>query len=78
MQLVQNTPKQRIAAIGDSILNDIKGANNFGIDSYFIPGGIAGRELSIAHGQLPDADKLQEFCDNFRAIPTGVLPEFVF
>ena len=78
MQLVGNTQKDRIAAIGDSILNDIKGANDFGIDSYFIPGGIAGAELGIVHGQLPTTDNLQKFCETYDIKPTGVLPKFVF
>jgi len=78
MQLVGNTPKSRIAAIGDSILNDIKGANDFGIDSYFIPGGIGGAELAIVHGQLPSPNNMQKFCETYGAKPTGILPKFVF
>jgi ribonucleotide monophosphatase NagD (HAD superfamily) len=78
MHLAGNTDKARIAAIGDSILNDIKGANDFGIDSYLIPGGISGEELGIVHGQLPTQDKIQHFCKSYGAIPTGVLPRFIF
>jgi HAD superfamily hydrolase (TIGR01459 family) len=78
MQLVGSVPKNRIAAIGDSLLNDIKGANDFGIDSYLIPGGIAGEELGIVHGQLPTQEKLKAFCDKHGVTPTGVLARFVF
>lgn len=78
MQLAGSTPKARIAAIGDSLETDIKGANDFGIDSYFIAGGIFGEELGIQHGQLPDQAKLQKLCDSYNITPTGVLPEFVF
>lgn len=78
MALAGNPDKTRIAAIGDSLSTDILGANDFGIDSYFIPGGIFGEELGIIHGQLPPEDKLQTLCTSYNAFPTGVLPEFVY
>ncbi len=78
MSYVQGVPKSRIAAIGDNLDTDIKGANNFDIDSYLIAGGILGEELGIKHGQLPSPDKLQKVCDRAAVAPTGVLPEFVW
>lgn len=75
-EMANHPDKTRIAAIGDSLITDIKGANDFGIDSYLIPGGILGAELGIKHGELPDADKLQRLCNEYAIIPTGVLPEF--
>lgn len=41
-----NGDKKRIIAIGDGILTDIKGAENFGLDAVFITGGIHRDEYS--------------------------------
>ena len=78
MELAGNPDKSRVAAIGDSLITDILGANDFGIASYLIPGGILGAELGIKHGELPDTDKLQQLCNRYNITPTGVLPEFTF
>ena len=68
----------RVAAIGDNLVTDIRGANNVNIDSYLIAGGILGEELGITHGQLPDADKLQKKCEDVGDIPMAVLPAFIW
>jgi HAD superfamily hydrolase (TIGR01459 family) len=39
------TPKARILAIGDSMITDVAGANNFGIDCLFMTGGIHAEEI---------------------------------
>lgn len=78
LQIAGNPGKKRIAAIGDSLITDIKGANDFGIDSYLIPGGIFGAELGIVHGQMPEKHKLQKLCDSYEIVPVGILPEFIF
>lgn len=76
LSYIPNITKSRIAAIGDSLETDIKGANHAGIDSYLIAGGILGEQLGIRHGQLPDAARLQQICDEYGIIPHGVLPAF--
>lgn len=70
-------PKEKIAMIGDNLDTDIKGANNFGIDSYLIAGGILGQSLGIEHGQLPEIEKLEDICKLSDIFPTGVLPAFI-
>ncbi|MCE3233040.1 MAG: HAD-superfamily subfamily hydrolase, hypothetical 3:HAD-superfamily hydrolase, subfamily [Rickettsiaceae bacterium] len=73
-----NCKIDRVAAIGDNLDTDIKGAINFGIDSYLIAGGILGEELGIKHGELPESGKLQLVCEQSGNIPKGVLPAFVW
>ena len=46
---------ERILAIGDSLGNDIAGANGQGVDALFIGGGIHGAEVSSAMGVDIDA-----------------------
>ena len=48
-------PRERILAIGDSLGNDIAGANAQGVDALFIGGGIHGAEVSSAAGVDIDA-----------------------
>ena len=74
LDLLDHIDSKRIAAIGDSLITDIKGANAMGIDSYLIAGGILGQELGIEHGELPDRTKLEATCKREGITPTGVLP----
>ncbi len=76
LKYIPNIPKSRVAAIGDSLETDIKGANDAGIDSYLIAGGILGEQLGIRHGELPEALKLQSLCAQYTITPYGVLPAF--
>lgn len=76
--LFPNVDKKKVCAIGDNIATDIKGGNNFNIDTYLIAGGIHGKELNVEHGQLPDNKKLDDFCDVHKNRPSGVLSSFNF
>lgn len=78
LTFLTDTYISRIAAIGDSLETDIRGANGKSIDAYLIPGGILGEHLGVEHGQLPDADRLQSLCDSYRVFPKAVLPAFVW
>lgn len=75
---LSKTPKSRIAMVGDNLDTDIKGANNAGIDSYLIAGGILGKDLGIKHGELPPIDKLEAICKTASISPTAVLPAFIW
>ncbi len=68
--------KSSIAAIGDNLQTDIKGANDFGIDSFLIPGGILARELCIEYGQLPSDGKLLSILASYNIWPSAILPCF--
>ncbi len=57
--------KTKTIAIGDSIFHDIKGANNFSIDSILIQSGI--------HKELENINKL---CKNHQIEPTYLLNDF--
>jgi len=50
-------PRERILAIGDSLANDVAGANAHGLDALFIAGGIHGGEVGGAGGV--DVEKLR-------------------
>lgn len=52
-------PDDRILAIGDGILTDVKGAQGENIDSLFITGGLAASETQT--GRLPNPDALKAF-----------------
>lgn len=75
--LLSGVKKERIAVIGDSLITDIKGANDFGVLSYLIPGGILSEKLSITHGQLPKIDKINEVCQAENIYPDGLLAAFL-
>lgn len=61
-----NILKPRIAAIGDSLITDVLGANNSGIDSILILGGILKEETA----------PLSELISRAGATPTATLPQF--
>ena len=61
-------PDNRILAIGDGILTDVKGAMDEGIDSLFITGGLAAAETATT--EQPDEAKLRAYLDREASAPT--------
>lgn len=57
--------KTKTIAIGDSIFHDIKGANNFSIDSILIKSGIH-----------KDSENINMLCKNHQIEPTYILDDF--
>jgi HAD superfamily hydrolase (TIGR01459 family) len=61
-------PDDRILAIGDGILTDIKGAMGEDIDSLFITGGLAAAETKTR--RQPDEPALRSYLDSEKSAPT--------
>lgn len=72
--------KSRIAAVGDSMLHDVRGGNLGGIDTLFIAGGVHADELGVPQGVhvLPTQVALDTFFARFPVDewPTTVVPGF--
>ncbi|KPF80914.1 HAD family hydrolase [alpha proteobacterium AAP38] len=60
----------RILAVGDSLRTDVAGANDAGIDSLFITGGIHREELGAPLGTLPGPDMLSKLIEASPQRPT--------
>lgn len=71
-----NIKKDRIAAIGDNIETDIKGAVNIDIDSYLIAGGVHAFELGIKHGEIPSNNSANKLFDSNGVKPIAILRSF--
>ena len=65
--------KSQIIAIGDGMETDIKGANDFGIDSILVTGGILAKSLQIKFWQNADEKKLTEICQNYQIFPKFII-----
>lgn len=65
--------KAKVLAIGDGIETDILGANNNGIDSALVAGGILSNKLKIKHGQLPDKNIMKQVCEHYKTYPKFVI-----
>ncbi|GLT50976.1 hypothetical protein SLA2020_244270 [Shorea laevis] len=66
-------------AVGDSLCHDIKGANEAGIASAFITGGIHATELGLSSfEQVADLSSVQALVAKYDAYPTYVLPAFAW
>lgn len=60
-ELLDNMPKERILAIGDSLHTDIQGANAFGCDSIFNLTGIHWEEVKFDHTPaVADREKVEQ------------------
>lgn len=59
-------------AIGDGVLTDVKGADNFGIDVLYVSGGIHAREYAAAQGV--DEAKLLAFLVKHGHRPVATMP----
>ncbi|GLU17918.1 hypothetical protein SLE2022_342650 [Rubroshorea leprosula] len=66
-------------AVGDSLHRDIKGANEAGIASAFITGGIHATELGLSSfGQVADLSSIKTLAAKYDAHPTYMLPAFAW
>lgn len=66
-------------AVGDSLHHDIKGANEAGIASALITGGIHAAELGLSSfGQVADLSSVEALAAKYDAYPTYVLPAFAW
>ncbi|TNE39858.1 MAG: TIGR01459 family HAD-type hydrolase [Alphaproteobacteria bacterium] len=62
-----------ILAIGDSIRTDIKGANEAGIDSVLVGGGIHAEEWGLENGQAPSSAQIEKIVKQYGFAPTFVV-----
>ena len=75
---ITKSESAKICAIGDSIHTDIAGANNSGISSTLVAGGILSKKLGINFGELPTLDNLEKTCIEEGDRPTYIIPEFLW
>ena len=73
-----NLSKDKVAHVGDSLHHDVKGANDSGVDSIFVAGGIHRTELlrGCVLGDVPDKNDLKKLFKKHSQIPTHVVPMF--
>ena len=69
---------RNLAAIGDGLLTDIKGANDMGLDSYFVANGIHGEKLSFDAMGCPSAGSLESLFKFYDVTPTATMPRFMW
>jgi HAD superfamily hydrolase (TIGR01459 family) len=84
-QVLEGIAPSRILAIGDSLHTDISGANEAGLDSLWIGGGIHAKALGLAgqigaDGQvpMPDAGVIVEVIAAGRACPQWFMPRLAW
>ena len=65
--------KRKVLAIGDSMENDIKGANNMGLDSVLVCSGIHRHDLEIKTGDMPNTENLLRLYEKYSVQPTFVI-----
>lgn len=63
--------KKRILAIGDGIMTDVKGGQQYGLDTLYISGGIHQNEY-VKNGKV-DPSLLIEFLDKFDSHPVATM-----
>jgi len=69
-------PRHKVAHVGDSLHHDVKGANDTGIDSIFVVGGIHREELGSDLGAVPNENALKRLFEEHSQVPTHVVPMF--
>lgn len=74
--LLDDLPAARVLAIGDSLRTDIAGAAAAGMDAVFVPGGIHGEALGVAHGEAPDPARLDALYRDYGQRPLAALTAF--
>jgi ribonucleotide monophosphatase NagD (HAD superfamily) len=69
-------PRHKVVHVGDSLHHDVKGANESGIDSVFVAGGIHRTELGSELNEVPSKDALHQLFEKHDLMPTHVVPMF--
>jgi len=69
-------PRDKVVHVGDSLHHDVKGANDTGIDSVFVVGGIHRTELGSELNAVPSEKALTELFEKHSQMPTHVVPMF--
>ncbi len=78
LDFLDATPSQ-VAAIGDNLHTDIAGANNMGMFSILVAGGILSERLGISEHNLQlDTQKLKEILDQEGIVPDITIPAFAW
>ncbi|MBF9034156.1 TIGR01459 family HAD-type hydrolase [Rhodobacterales bacterium HKCCE2091] len=67
-QIGRDTPDDRILAVGDGILTDIKGGMGEGIDTLFVTGGLARAETATE--EHPHPERLSDYLSDSDHAPT--------
>jgi HAD superfamily hydrolase (TIGR01459 family) len=62
----------RVLAIGDGMLTDVKGAEQYGLDLLYISGGIHARDYG--EPMKPDPGRLAEFLERHGSHPVATMP----
>lgn len=75
-QALPGVPKERIAAVGDSLRTDIAGAQASGIDGILVAGGIHAESLGIEEGERPAPERLARLFAADEQRPVATLPVF--
>jgi len=76
LKKINNINKSKILAIGDSIHHDIKGANNFGIDSLLITS--TGIHKDFFDNKKPNWENENNTLQKLEIKPTFLCSEFIF
>lgn len=63
----------KILSIGDGCETDIKGANNFKIDSLLVTGGLISNVLKINHETQVSLPELEKICSQYQVKPQFVI-----
>lgn len=72
-EIFNSNQTNRMITIGDGIETDIKGANDFGIDSILITGGILSDSLGIKFWQDANQDHLKSICNSYQIFPKFII-----
>lgn len=76
--------KKRICCVGDSLDHDILGAQKYGLDSAWTVNGVHCLEMQVDPATyegsivMPDKSKVDKLLTEYNAIPTHILPCFVW
>ena len=73
LAMMPDIPKDRVLAVGDSLVTDVAGAVGAGIDCALAGGGIHGAALGVAPGETPTADAVAALLADTPAQPRYVV-----
>ena len=78
LKQLKGIARNRILAVGDTLHTDIKGAQDVGLTTALVLGGVLAKRLGITWGESAASGRLEKLCAEQSIFPDFALPTFIW
>ena len=78
LKQLKGIARNRVLAVGDTLHTDIKGAQDVGLTTALVMGGVLAKRLGITWGESAASGRLEKLCEEQSIFPDFALPAFIW